>query len=194
MTGKEALDELLSGNARFAACRPHPWIHDEKARRDMIERVRPIAAVLCCSDSRTAPEVVFDQPLGRMFVTRVPGNLVTGETLAALDFAVSHLAAPLLLVLGHTHCAAVRAAAERPDPAGPLGPVVLRLLSAVQRAQGNPVPDLVSAAILENVRISLEAIRLQSPSLRARVEAGGVTLAGAVYDMETGVVALTAPS
>jgi len=188
MTGQDALNELLEGNERFTACRPKAWTHDQSVRGLLIAHVAPTTAVLCCSDSRTAPEIVFDQPLGRMFVTRVPGNLVTSETLAALDFAVTELDAPLLMVLGHTHCAAVHAAATSPSATGLLGPVVLRLLSAVHRAQRNPTPDLTTAAIHENVRICLESIRNQSPGLRAKAAAGDVLLVGAVYDMASGAV------
>jgi carbonic anhydrase len=188
MTGQEALRELLEGNERFAECRPAAWEHDEQVRRGLIAHVAPIAAVLCCSDGRTAPEIVFDQPLGRMFVTRVPGNIVTSETLAALEFAVCQLGAPLLLVLGHSHCAAVEAAASNSAAVGPLGPVVLRLYSAVQRAQSHPTPDLLTAAIYENVQMSLEAIRIQSLDLRSRIQGGQALLVGAVYDMVSGRV------
>ena len=108
----EALQRLKTGNQRFVASKlQHPHQSAER-RTELATSQHPFAIVLGCADSRTAPEVVFDQGLGDIFVIRVAGNVLNDETLGSIEYGVEHLGAQLIVVLGHERCGAVKAARE----------------------------------------------------------------------------------
>ena len=102
LTPEAALQELLAGNQRFAANRLTSIEHDLKILKEhTVDKQEPFAAVLACADSRVPVELVFDQSIGHIFVTRVAGNIVTPEIIASLEYAVAVLGIRALLVLGH---------------------------------------------------------------------------------------------
>ena len=107
----EPLGRLQYGNELFAKGVLQTPKVDEMTRYQLeTEGQHPFAVVVSCSDSRVPPELVFNQGLGDLFVVRVAGNIVNEENLASIEYAVEHLKAPLIVVLGHTHCGAVKAA------------------------------------------------------------------------------------
>ncbi len=109
---KAALQRLVVGNKRFVEDEPiHPHA-DREWRKGLTGGQKPFATVLCCSDSRVPPELVFDQGLGDLFVIRVAGNVFAPDGLGSLEYAWLHLKVPLVLVLGHEGCGAVAAALE----------------------------------------------------------------------------------
>src|SRR5262245_64437150 len=111
MTPDAAITELVAGNQRFAANQLTSIQHDlEVLKNRTAEKQEPFAAVLACADSRVPVELVFDQPIGQIFVTRVAGNVVSPEIIASLEYAVAVLGVEVILVLGHTNCGAVKAA------------------------------------------------------------------------------------
>jgi carbonic anhydrase len=111
LTPDQALRELLAGNERFDTNQLTSIEHDLRGLKDnTVEKQEPFAAVLVCADSRVPIELVFDQTIGHLFVTRVAGNIVTPEIVASLEYAVAVLGVKVLLVLGHTGCGAVKAA------------------------------------------------------------------------------------
>src|SRR5262252_6653139 len=111
MTPDEAFRSLMSGNDRFAANRFTSVEHDlQILRNHTVDRQEPFAGFLSCADSRVPVELIFDQTIGQIFVTRVAGNLVTPEIIASLEYAVAVLGVEVILVLGHTNCGAVKAA------------------------------------------------------------------------------------
>ena len=112
VSGPEALARLKAGNQRFVASKLQHPRQDGKRRGELATSQHPFAIVLGCADSRTSPEVVFDQGLGDLFVLRVAGNVLNDETLGSIEYAVAHLGTPLILVLGHERCGAVKAAKE----------------------------------------------------------------------------------
>ncbi|MBI3408270.1 MAG: hypothetical protein HY040_07925, partial [Planctomycetes bacterium] len=109
-TPDEALKLLKEGNARFASDMPREAELGSKRRIELAQRQRPIAVVLTCSDSRAAPEIIFDKRLGMLFVIRVAGNVTGPEVYGSIEYALAELKAPLIVVLGHTNCGAVGAA------------------------------------------------------------------------------------
>lgn len=112
VSSMQALRLLMDGNQRFSSGYPtHPH-HTTRRRNEITKGQHPIAAVLCCSDSRVPPEIVFDQGLGDIFVVRVAGNVADNLTLGSIEYAVEHLHVPLVLVLGHSKCGAVAASLE----------------------------------------------------------------------------------
>ncbi|HNQ24540.1 MAG TPA: carbonic anhydrase [Phycisphaerae bacterium] len=194
-----ALQLLRDGNSRFAAgSAQHP--HGDSARRleTLTNGQRPFAAVLACSDSRVPVEVIFDQGIGDLFVVRVAGNVCGSDQLGSLEYAVEHLETPLIVVLGHSDCGAVKAALHEALPHGAVAGIVDKIMPLVVEARGGnpalPAERLVSDVILLNVHHVLATLlREGSPALRTRVSAGTLAVVGAVYDLHTGSVEWLGP-
>src|SRR5215475_7453997 len=111
LTPDQALKELMDGNERFASGRMTSFEHDLAILKDKtVDKQEPFAAVLSCADSRVPVELIFDQTIGHIFVTRVAGNLVTPELIGSLEYGVAVLGVKVLVVLGHSGCGAVKAA------------------------------------------------------------------------------------
>jgi carbonic anhydrase len=190
------LRQLLEGNGRFAGGRAiHPGRTPEDFRR-LASGQSPIAVILSCADSRVPPEIVFDQGLGDLFVVRVAGNYVTGAGASvhgSIEYGVAELGAPLVMVLGHSQCGAVKAAiksveAHHPLP-GAIDELVNRIKPAVLAAQGRPGNPLDNA-IRANVSRSVEALKVMQPILAPRVRKGEIKVVGATYELSTGKVTM----
>lgn len=188
-----ALAQLLAGNARYVAGHPgHP--HQDSARRaELAGGQKPFAVILGCSDSRTAPEILFDQGLGDLFVIRLAGNVVDDDALASIEFAVSKLGARCILVLGHEKCGAVSAAVEAAKTGAPapghLGGIISSIRPAVDASKGQP-GDAVDNAVRENVREVAAKLSASDPVLAPLVKSGELQIAGARYDLDDGKVEL----
>lgn len=182
-----ALDALIEGNRRFAAgASAHPN-HDPGRRSEVAKGQHPRAAIVACSDSRVGPEIVFDQGLGDIFVVRTAGNLIDAIGLGSLEYAAAHLGVPLIVVVGHSRCGAVKAAAESSTAAGCLSAVVSALAPSIERMRGCP-GDLLEAASRENVRSTVAALERCEPVIRRLVEEGKLRVTGMFYDIERGTV------
>ena len=184
MNADAALARLLEGNARYVAGRlAHP--HQSPARRAaLVDGQQPFATVFGCADSRVPPEVLFDCGLGDIFVVRSAGNIADEFALASIVYAVEHLAVPLLMVLGHTRCGALTAAAGE-VPEGELAGLVTALQPAVTAAGG----DIGRAAHI-HARLEAERLGRESPAIAAAVRAGSLRVVAACYDVVGGVVEL----
>ena len=115
---KQALDLLKAGNARFVSGALAQKDDYTTLREKLSTGQHPFAVVLCCSDSRVAPEIIFDQKLGDLFVIRNAGNIVDEEVLGSIEYAVEHLETPLVIVMGHAACGAVTATCKGDDLPG----------------------------------------------------------------------------
>lgn len=187
MPAHQALEKLQEGNARFvSALLTHPG-QDPRRRLEVARGQHPFAAILCCSDSRVPPEIIFDQGLGDLFVVRVAGNVVNQDNLGSLEYAVEHLHTRLILVLGHQRCGALQAALGGQEVPGNLGVLLAQLRPAVEmaRAEGG---DLLGSAILWNIRLSAQAIRNSEPVLAPEIREGEVVVQGAQYNLDDGRV------
>ena len=187
----DALVRLKAGNQRFIAGKlQHPHQNPER-RAELATGQRPFAIVLGCADSRTSPEVLFDQGLGDLFVVRVAGNILNDHVLGSIEYAVEHLGAQLIVVLGHQHCGAVQAAKEtlhsKAEAPAHLNSLVTAIQPAVEATRGADLEATIKANI-ENV---VQSLRSSEPVLRKEVEAGAITVLGAYYDLGTGSVAFT---
>jgi carbonic anhydrase len=130
-------------------------------------------------------ELIFDQSIGHIFVTRVAGNVVTPEIIASLEYGVAVLGIRALLVLGHSNCGAVKAAMKGDDVPGQISSLYPHLRPAVNQAAGN-----VGNAIEANARMQAELLRTSSTVIRQASAAGTVKVAAGVYDLGTGKVTL----
>lgn len=187
--GEMALKQLLEGNARFSSHQmTHP--HLDAARiKETFKGQKPIAAILCCSDSRIPPEAIFDQGLGDIFVIRVAGNTLNNANLGSLEYAVEHLGVPLVMVLGHSHCGAVTAAVNGAEAPGHIYFLVEALQSAVKLSKGWP-GDPVENAVRANVSLSVKQLKASHPILAEAISEKKVKVVGATYEINNGVVRL----
>ena len=193
ISGDEALHRIMTGNANYVANKVH--LRDFAAGRAARAKAQyPIASILSCSDSRVGPEFLFDQGPGDLFVVRVAGNILEEEGLASLEYGAQFLGAPLILVLGHSGCGAVDAAIkvikDNATLPGHLPGLIDQIKPAVEAAQKTQPANLLSAAITENVRQTVQHVTAAKPLLADMIAAGKVKVAGGVYDIATGQVSL----
>jgi carbonic anhydrase len=188
----DALERLMAGNRRFVAAKQeHP--HDTARRRDELkDSQHPFAIVLGCADSRVAPELVFDQGLGDIFVVRVAGNVADPALTGSVSYAVHHLHAQVLVVLGHQSCGAVKAALMTPAELAKEPQDIQALVHYVQPSLKDVSPTLsgdqkLRAAIQANVRRTVSELEV-APSVKEAVAGHHLKIVGGVYDLESGKV------
>jgi len=182
-----ALQELLTGNQRFAANQLTSIEHDLTILKEKTaDKQEPFAAVLSCADSRVPVELVFDQTIGHIFVTRVAGNLVTPEIIGSLEYGVGVLGVKALVVLGHSGCGAVKAAMKADSVPGQISSLYPHLRQAVEQSGGS-----FDKAIEANAKIQAELLRTSSTVIRDAVKAGKLKVEAGVYDLATGKVTLS---
>jgi carbonic anhydrase len=180
-----ALEELLAGNRRFTSGRTTSHRRDLVMLQKTLEKQEPFAAILSCADSRVPVEVVFDQTVGQLFVTRVAGNIVTPEIVASLEYAAAVLGTHTILVMGHSGCGAVTAAIQGREVPGQISKLFPPIEPAVKQAG----PDL-EATVRANVLIQVQRLLKSSPLLQGLIEQGALRVAAGYFDMRTGVVTL----
>jgi carbonic anhydrase len=183
-----ALDELIAGNRRFTNGRTSSHRRDLALLQQMMEKPEPFAAVLSCADSRVPVEVVFDQMIGQLFVTRVAGNMVTAEIMASLEYAVAVLGTHTILVMGHSRCGAVTAAIQATYQGQTVPGQISALFPHIEPAVKQAGPD-VEATVRANVLLQAARLR-ESPLLAAMVEEGKLLIAAGYFDLKTGAVTL----
>ena len=188
---EQVLQSLLAGNKRFIEARAtHP--HQSPERRAEIARGQhPLAVILGCSDSRVPPEIVFDQGLGDLFVVRTPGNLVDDALVGGLEYAAGHLGVVLILVLGHSRCAAVEAALHPPDGGTSLASLLGAIRPAVERVRGLP-GDPLENAVRAHIEAVVARLRASRPGLTDLWKEGRLAILGGRYDLDTGEVEIIA--
>ncbi|MEI6712883.1 MAG: methyl-accepting chemotaxis protein [Verrucomicrobiota bacterium] len=189
-SASDVLAALKEGNARFTeGTSTHP--NQDAARRTTVAGGQtPMASILSCSDSRVPVEVLFDQGLGDLFVVRVAGNVAATDEIGSIEYGVGHLNTPLLIVMGHTSCGAVKAVLEGADVHGSIPKLVEPIIPAATKAKASKLSGaaLVSTAVKFNVLTSIDDIFKNSEEVRHLVKAGKLSVVGAVYDLESGKV------
>jgi carbonic anhydrase len=193
------LARLIEGNERFMAGKTS--LLTRRRPEDfaaLAEGQAPSAIVIACADSRVAPELIFDQGIGDLFVVRVAGNVVSGAgpiVKGSIEFAVAELGARLIMVLGHSQCGAVKAAAEHIEAndtlPGSIGPLVEIIRPAVSRAEGRP-GDKLTNVIRANVERCVETLQGLDPILSKFSKSGELKVVGATYELRSGKVEVLA--
>lgn len=191
--GAEALRALQQGNQRWAEGRvTNPRVDAERRQKLADEGQKPFVSVLTCADSRVPAERIFDQGIGDTFVVRVAGNVAEGAEIGTLEYGLGHLKTPLLVVMGHTKCGAVAAAATDAPVHGMVKRLVADIDPAVARAKRNnpgaSKDELAQLAVKENVWQGIYDVLKSSETCRELVASGQVMVVGAVYDIATGKI------
>jgi carbonic anhydrase len=188
-----ALQRLMDGNARYM--RDQIDLKDFTAGRAARALAQyPIAAILGCADARVAPEFIFDRDPGELFVCRVAGNYMNVDILASLEYGVAVLGAPLVMVLGHTNCGAVKAVLQYEKDRKPLPGHLQMMLDAVSPGVAEAIrqgpADQLNHAIEANVRYNAQRLRQAHPVIAKAVEEKRVEVVSAIYELATGQVRL----
>ncbi len=187
----EALDRLMTGNDRFATDRRLERATELARLKDAaVHGQSPFATVVCCSDSRCPPEVIFDQGLGELFTVRVAGNVCGPNETASAEYGMTVLRTPLCVVLGHTGCGAVGAVVGGESLSGNMLRLSRQIQQAVHNVGGSGSPAggdaLLAQVVRENVWLSIEELLRSSGEIRRLVADGRAELVGAVLEMSSG--------
>lgn len=186
----EALALLKEGNQRFAAGQTLRQNVSEEKRNSLVAKgQKPLAVIVSCSDSRLPPELIFDQGLGDLFVVRVAGNILGPLTMGSVEYGVEHLHAPLLVILGHNHCGAVKASVDGGEAPGSIGAIVARIKPSVDIVRSSGVAGDSVYEHVEDINIKAMVTEVQaSPIIKELLHEGHLRIIGAKYCQETGQV------
>ena len=186
LTPDSVMQELIDGNKRFATGKMTSNDHDlEILRQHNAEKQEPFAAVLSCADSRVPVELIFDQSIGHLFVTRVAGNIATSAIIASLEYGAAVLGTRAIVVLGHANCGAVKASIEAKAVPGQISALYPYIRPAVDQAGSD-----LEAAIKANARIQAALLRQSSPVLAEEIKQHRLKIVAAYYDLASGSVSL----
>ena len=188
----EALAKLKSGNKRYVS---HPKlcsINLSEQRRLVATHQAPWATIVGCADSRVPPELIFGgHGVGELFVARNAGNLVDTATLGTVEYGVAVLGSPLVVVLAHTSCGAVKAACDvvtkNATYPGAIGPMIEPIVPAALAVRSNP-GDFVNNTARESAKRTAARLTAASTVIAGLAGAGKLKIAAAIYDLETGIV------
>ena len=189
LTPKDAYDILVAGNKRF--------IQNEIAQRNLNVQVTetsegqyPFAVTLSCIDSRVPVELVFDQGIGDVFSVRVAGNIVNEDVLGSIEYACKVVGSKIVVVMGHTKCGAVSSACKNVE-LGNITPLLQKIkpaIDVIKIKKGEMNDTAIEEVAIQNVHLSIDRIRKESPILSEMEKHGEIEIVGALYDVSTGVV------
>ena len=181
-----ALQELMDGNRRFTSGRLTAHEQDLAIlKQNTVEKQEPFAAVLSCADSRVPVEMVFDQSIGHIFVTRVAGNVVTPEIIASLEYGAAVLGTKVILVMGHAGCGAVKATIQAKEVPGQISALYPHIQPAVDQAGPN-----LEAATKANAKIQSALLRHASTVVAGLLKEGKLKVVAGYYDVASGAATL----
>lgn len=186
------LKALLVGNERFVAGTAKRPNAGYVRRAELAKGQHPRAVVVGCADSRVPPELLFDQGLGDLFVVRVAGNVAEPGVVGSVEYAAEHLGTPLVVVLGHEGCGAVKATLDGAGEDGNIGSLVRDIRPAVATACQPAAAgcDSLHEGVHLNARAQAKNLLDRSPVLRELAAAGKVNVVVATYDLASGKVSL----
>lgn len=189
----DALQKLTEGNQRFADGKStHPNLDDNRRVITFENGQEPFAAILSCADSRAPIEMVFDQGIGDIFSVRTAGNVIDDVTLGSIELGVHKFNIPVLLIVGHTDCGAIKLAVENSELEGKMPQVIEKILPAVESVQqqfhklSNDM--LIYEVTKENAKNVAQELIERSAVLKERVASGKLKILAGIHDLKTGAV------
>lgn len=185
MTNQEIITRLKEGNKRFVKDQLERKLQDSDRREELSTGQKPFAIILSCADSRVVPELAFDAGLGELFVVRVAGNIANTDAIASIEYAVHHLGAKTIVVLGHQSCGAVSAAIGGGDNGYNLNHLLSHIAPAIAAAGSGASVDVV---VKKNAKLNAEALTTRSPLLKKEYDKGKLKIQAAYYNLASGKV------
>lgn len=192
LTPDNALQILKDGNQRF--------VNNLKANRNLLQQVNetsagqfPFATILSCIDSRTSAELIFDQGLGDIFSIRIAGNILNEDILGSMEFATKVVGTKIIVVLGHTRCGAIVGACNHVEMGNlttllnKIQPAIFQEKETTENRTGSNT-EFVNNVTNNNVKLTIDRIRRESPIIAELEEQGQIRIIGALYDVESGIV------
>lgn len=188
MSANQAINRLKQGNERFVLGKPeHP--NSNMVRVNQLSHSQhPFAATLSCSDSRVAPEIIFDQGLGDLFEVKNAGNVLDKPTIGSLEYAVSHLGVKLIVIMGHDDCGAIKTTIKnKKQNSIYLNSITHYIYPSVKQAKKESL-DVTHTAAEKNCINTAKKLLTKSKAISYAVKNNGVKIVPAMYDVETGHV------
>jgi carbonic anhydrase len=186
LSGEAGIKELMAGNERYIAGKITSFAEDLKILKEKtVLKQEPFAAVLSCADSRVPVEILFDQSIGHVFVTRNAGNVVTPEIIASLEYGVAVLGIKAILVMGHTNCGAVSAAVAAKEVPGQISVLYQHIMPGIYGAKGD-----IPLAVKMNAAYQARILSASSTVIAKAIKENGAKVASASYDLGSGRVTL----
>jgi carbonic anhydrase len=190
-SAEEVLAQLMAGNRRYASDSAVNCMKNYDRRAEVAGGQNPYAIVLACSDSRVAPETIFDQRIGDLFVVRVAGNIADSAGMGSMEYAIDHFHSPLLLVMGHSKCGAVSATLSVIESNGKAPGHIATLVDAIEPAARSVIGkpgDALDNAIRANVAHVVATLKRESSIIEKAVATGALQVVGAHYSLSDGTV------
>ena len=185
MTPQEAVKELMDGNKRYLTDQSEHPNRNLERRQELTSNQAPFAIIVSCSDSRVAPEIIFDQGLGDLFVVRVAGNVISETELESIKYSALYLKSSTILVMGHENCGAVDAVIQNNTT---IIPEIAKLIyPAVKRAKQKNTSDLLKRSIQINA-MNMANVLKNSPDLQPLMRSKQISINASYYDLTTGSV------
>jgi len=186
LSGEAGIKELMAGNERYIAGKMTSFAEDLKILKEKtVLKQEPFAAVLSCADSRVPVEILFDQSIGHVFVTRNAGNVVTPEIIASLEYGVAVLGIKAILVMGHTNCGAVSAAIAAKEVPGQISVLYQHIMPGIYGAKGD-----IPLAVKMNAAYQARILSASSTVIAKAIKNDGVKVSSGSYDLGSGRVTL----
>lgn len=189
ITADQALETLMDGNARFVSGNVEHPNQSAERRAEVVSGQHPFAIIVSCSDSRIPPEIIFDQGIGDLFVIRTAGQVMDDAALGSIEYGAEHLGVPLVVVLGHDSCGAVKATVEGGEAPGHIASLVEAIQPAVDKARKEASEEeLLSTSIDINIKNIVGQLKTSEPILFDFVKKGELKVVGARYHLDSGEV------
>lgn len=195
LTPKDALEKLKDGNMRFIEEQKRDFNYTDARKVTSIEGQHPFALIFSCIDSRSTPEITFDQGVGNIFTARVAGNVIGTNVLGSIEYAIQYVGSKLIVIMGHTQCGAMGAACTGESYGNNLNHLLLDIKPAVstivrEESELNcSDPMQINAIAKQNVLNQMQNALFKSTALREMNDSGDVLLVGALHNIKTGEVA-----
>lgn len=190
-----ALNLLKEGNNAYVEDELDSFDVSNEKRAELKQGQHPFAVIVTCSDSRVPPELIFNQGLGKLFTVRVAGNVVDSDEIGSIEYAVEHLHSPLIVVMGHDSCGAVKATVESVTNGTPLGSphleaIASKIKPAVKTAIDKKLQGdkLLDACIDENIKNVVNKLKQSSQIINDGLSQKEIKLVKAKYSLSSGRV------
>lgn len=184
----DILQRLKEGNKRFVSG-TLSFKDFSGERAELATLQQPYAIVLACSDSRVPPELIFDESVGRLFVVRIAGNIVTAEILGSIEFAAEHLQAKTLVILGHENCDILKASHSKSKTSPNFMSILTEIKASHIGAQSSASEtETNQSAVEQNIKHQIERVSNMSESLKTLIEKSEFEVFGAIYGLADGRV------